>query len=99
MFRDKGPGQRAYVGLPSAPAPEPSRRAHMISIPAAANTSVMTNAKWAQRRQNPKDAATAEAIYFIFLFFFFWKAVSASFPSPAIAAGTLRHARCRVSRV
>ncbi|KAL0045065.1 hypothetical protein WJX82_006977 [Trebouxia sp. C0006] len=58
--KDKGPGQRAYVGLPSAPAPEPSRRAQMISIPAAANTSVMTNAKWAQRRQNPKDAATAE---------------------------------------
>ena len=64
LFRaagEKGPGQRAYVGLPSAPAPEPSRRAQMISIPAAANTSVMTNAKWAQRRQNPKCAAAAEA--------------------------------------
>ncbi|KAL0017843.1 hypothetical protein WJX77_008034 [Trebouxia sp. C0004] len=58
--KDKGPGQRAYVGLPSAPAPEPSRRAQIISIPAVANTSVMTSAKWAQRRQNPKDAAAAE---------------------------------------
>jgi len=56
------------VGLPSAPAPEPSRRAQMISIPAATNTSVMTNAKWAQRRQNPKDAAAAEASYLIFFF-------------------------------
>ena len=80
MFRDKGPGQRAYVGLPSAPAPEPSRRAQMISIPAAANTSVMTNAKWAQRRQNPKDAAAAAAaeashfIFFLFFFVFFWRA-------------------------
>jgi hypothetical protein len=78
MFRtagDKGPGQRAYVGLPSAPAPEPSRRAQVISIPAAANTSAMTNAKWAQRRQNPKDAAAAEASHF---FFFRWRAVVAT---------------------
>ncbi len=74
MPREKGPGQRAYVGQPSAPNPEPCRQAQVISIPAAANTNVMTNAKWAQRRQNPKDAAAAaEASYFIF--FFFWKCV------------------------
>ncbi|KAA6418570.1 MAG: hypothetical protein FRX49_11515 [Trebouxia sp. A1-2] len=46
---EKGPGQRAYVGLPSAPAPEPSRRAQMISIPAAANTSVGLTIQEVQR--------------------------------------------------
>lgn len=61
---DKGTGSRAYVGLPSAPThtAEPPRRAQMITIPAPA-AAVLTNAKWAQRRQNPKEAAAAEASY------------------------------------
>ena len=51
-------GQRALVGLPSAP--EPSRKAQMITIPAPAAANTLSNAKWAQRRQAPKDTSVTE---------------------------------------
>lgn len=57
--KDGAAGQRQHVGLPSAP--EPPRRAQMITIPAPAAPTTLSSAKWAQRRQAPKDpAATAE---------------------------------------
>ena len=54
----KAAGQRATVGLPSAP--EPSRKAQMITIPAPAAANTLSSAKWAQRRQAPKDTSVTE---------------------------------------